>query len=123
MPPQDNPYTPPPEHAVVAPDPPRRPYRQWSRPRTYLVFCFGMTSISFVGLFMTPHMIMFGWFALGFGIPAFKLANREIAEYPEAAEVNFIKYGRACGKWGMILGPILAVLWVVILFVGTRVFR
>ena len=108
---------------VNAPVPTRRPYNPWSRARTYLVFCFGMTSISFIGLFMTPHMVMFGWFALGFGIPAFKLANREIAEYPEAAEVNFIKYGRKCGKLGMILGPILAVLWVIILIVGTRVFR
>lgn len=93
------------------------PYRPWMRPLTYVSFALGLSSVSFLWFALLPHTIVFGWFALGFGIPAVLLANKEIGRFPEAADQSFIKWGKRTGKLGIIVGPLSAIIWIIILAV------
>jgi hypothetical protein len=94
------------------------PYRPWTRPLTYVSFALGMAATSFLWFTLSPYAIVTGWFALGLGIPAVLMANKEIDRFPEAAHHGFIKWGKRTGKLSIVLGPLGAVLWIVILAVG-----
>jgi hypothetical protein len=115
-----NPYEPPSiEDGNTAPRPDAMPpgetYRPWSRGRVYMTFILGMHSAGFMMFFLHPVFALIG---LGFGIPAMILANKEIDEFPQAAAHPFVKWGRITGKIGVIGGPIVVVLWVVIAIVA-----
>ena len=62
-----------------------------------------------------------GWFALGFGLPAWLIGRKEAAEFPEAAAHGFIKWGIRTGMLSIILGPLSAIVWILIaVFIGIR---
>jgi len=101
------------------------PYKPWMRPLTYVSFALGMAGISFLWFALMPHAIVMGWFALGFGIPAVLLANKEIGRFPEAANQGFIKWGKRTGKLSIIVGPLSAIVWIIIMAavgIGSRWF-
>ena len=101
------------------------PYKPWMRPLTYVSFALGMAGVSFLWFALMPHAIVMGWFALGFGIPAVLLANKEISRFPEAANQGFIKWGKRTGKLSIIAGPLSAIVWIIIVFaigIGSRWF-
>ncbi len=89
-------------------------YRPWSRGRTYVIFILGMHAVTFMMFFFHP---VFPLVALGFGIPAYITANREIAEMPQAANHPFIIWGRRGGLIGLIGGPIATFLWILVLVI------
>ena len=89
-------------------------YRPYSRGRVYAVFILGMHTAGFMMFFFHP---LFALFAIGCGIPAVVLANREIEEFPEASEHGFIKWGKRTGQIGLIGGPIVLGIWNIVLVV------
>jgi hypothetical protein len=114
-----DPYRPPASPMNVPPRPQPRPvapqgYRPWTRALTYVVFGLGMAAAGFLWFAILPHAIVMGWFALGCGIPAVLLANKEIGRFPEAAEQGFIKWGKRTGLLGVIIGPASAIIWIII---------
>ena len=98
--------------AAAAPATSTEAYRPWRRPLTYVVFGLGMQSVTFLMFFFTPAGVVFGFLALGFGIPAVLLANKEIRRHPRAAHQGFIRWGKRTGKLGLILGPLVSLLWI-----------
>jgi hypothetical protein len=109
------PYLPPEPDGADAPQtaqtPPGTDYRPWTRARVYVSFILGMHAAGFM---MSLHPVL-ALFALGFGIPAVLVANKEIEEYPQAAAHPFIHWGRLTGKIGIIGGPILAVVGFIVI--------
>jgi hypothetical protein len=103
-----NPYEPPRSGSDGTPTPDPG-YRPWTRGRVYVTFILGMHAASFM---MSLHPVL-ALFAMGFGIPAVLLANKEIEEFPEAEQHPFIKWGKLTGKIGMIGGPIYFVVGVI----------
>ena len=53
---------------------------------------------------------------------ALRDTQREIREFPQAAEQGFVKWGKRTGKIGLIGGPIVAVLWIGLIVAGVAVF-
>ncbi len=92
-------------------------YKPWTRPLTYVVFGLGMSCAGFLMFCVLPYAVVMGWFALGCGIPAVLLARKEITRVPEAADHGFIRWGRRLGWWGVVLGPVTAVVWIAIIVV------
>jgi hypothetical protein len=117
---QIQPTVPQPATPDLAPAvPPRAPlpeYRPWRRPRTYIVFALAMSAAGFLMICPLPYAILMGWFALGLGIPALLLGKKEIAEFPAAASHGFIKWGCRLGLLSIIIGPLTAIVWTVLLF-------
>ncbi|MCK9463608.1 MAG: hypothetical protein M0R80_28645 [Proteobacteria bacterium] len=115
-----NPYQPPSVALDAPPRPQPRPagdppkYKPWMRPLTYVVFLLGTGAATWALFSVTPFAVVYGWIALGMGIPAVLLAKKEIGRFPQAAEHGFIKWGRRTGLVGVILGPIAAVIWIII---------
>jgi hypothetical protein len=93
-------------------------YRPWTRGRTYVVFILGMHAASFMMAFFHPVFAILG-FAIG--IPTVVVANREIDEIPQAADHPFILWGKRCGKIGLIGGPIVILVWIIIIAVGVGI--
>ena len=108
-----NPYEPPKSGSDGTPIPDPSGYRPWTRGRVYVVFILGMHAVSFL-MSLHPVLALIG---LGFGIPAVLLANKEIEEYPEAAEHPFIKWGKLTGKIALIGGPIYAVISTIVIII------
>ena len=100
----------------LAPDQPladgTEPYDPWRRPLTYVVFGLGLQGVTFLLFCFGPPGVAFGWVAMGFGIPAVLLANKEIRRHPQAAEHGFIKWGKRTGKISLIAGPLVSILWI-----------
>jgi hypothetical protein len=89
-------------------------YRPYSRGRVYAIFILGMHTAGFMMFFFHP---LFALIAIGCGIPAVVLANKEIEEFPQAAEHGFVKWGKRTGQIGLIGGPIVLALWIIVLVV------
>jgi len=110
-----DPYEPPRSEAAQSPGhevmPDGTAYRPWTRGRVYVTFILGMHAVSFV---MSIHPVL-ALFGLGFGIPAVILANKEIEEFPQAADHPFIRWGKLTGKIGLIGGPILFVVGMIVI--------
>jgi hypothetical protein len=97
------------------------PYKPWTRPLTYVVFGLGMSCAGFLMFCVLPYAVVMGWFALGCGIPAVLLAKKEIGRCPQAADHGFIRWGRRTGWWGIVLGPVTAVIWtLVVVIIGVN---
>ena len=96
----------------AAPQPAR--YVPWKRPLTYVVFSLGMAAATMLLFSFFPSAIVTGWFALGFGIPAVVLAYKEQGRAPAAADHGFVKWGRRAGWWGIVGGPVSAIIWIVL---------
>ena len=114
-----DPYTPPASDNQALPTPVENyladDYHPWQRGRTYTVFILGMITAGFLMIFFHP---LFAFIALIMGIPTVVTANREIDEFPQAAVHPFIKWGKLCGKLGLIVGGIACFLWLVVLVVA-----
>jgi hypothetical protein len=114
-----DPYTPPASDDLALSTPavshPAADYYPWKRGRTYTVFILGMVTAGFLMLFFHP---LFALIALISGIPTVVIANKEIDEFPQAAVHPFIKWGKLCGKLGLIVGGIACFLWFVVLVVA-----
>lgn len=98
---------------AAAPPEEAEPYRPWRRPLTYVVFGLGMQAVTFLMFCFGPPGVAFGFVAMGCGIPAVLLANKEIRRHPEAGGHGFIVWGRRTGKIAMIIGPLVSILWIV----------
>ncbi len=61
---------------------------------------------------------LFAFVALISGIPTTVIANREISEFPQAALHPFIKWGKLCGKLGLIVGGIACFIWIAIVVIA-----
>lgn len=114
-----NPYQPPESNPGDALSPGPVPegfeYRPWSRGRVYVAFILGLHAAGFMMVFVHPVFAIMG---LAFGIPALIIANKEIDEFPQSADHPFIRWGKIGGKIGLIGGPIVIVVWIVIIAVG-----
>jgi len=100
-------------------------YQPWKRPRTYVTFVLGISAVGCLFGCLSVAAIVLGWVALGVGIAAVLIGRKEIGELPEAERHPFIKWGRRTGMLGIIIGPIAAVIWIVILAtvgLGSRAF-
>ena len=117
-----DPYTPPASGNLEQPTPAANylgtDYNPWKRGRTYTVFILGMVTAGFLMVFFHP---LFALIALISGIPMVVIANKEIEEFPQAAAHPFIKWGKLCGKLGLIVGGIACFLWLVVLVVAIAV--
>ena len=114
-----DPYAPPVSGNQVSPTPAvnnlATDYLPWKRGRTYTVFILGMITAGFLMFFFHP---LFALIALISGIPTTVIANREISEYPQAALHPFIKWGKLCGKLGLIVGGIACFIWIAIVVIA-----
>jgi hypothetical protein len=92
-------------------------YQPWKRPLTYATFALGLNAAGMLMFGFHPLAILLGWFALGLGIGAVVCARKEIDQFPRAADHRFVKWGKRTGWLGIVLGPISAILWAVLLTV------
>lgn len=90
-------------------------YQPWKRPMTYVSFALGLNAAGLLMMGFHPASIVFGWFAMGLGIGAVVCARKEIAEFSQAAEHPFVKWGRRTGWLGIVVGPLAAIVWIVLL--------
>jgi hypothetical protein len=117
-----DPYTPPVAGDQILPTPVSKylgaDYNPWKRGRTYTVFILGMVTAGFLMVFFHP---LFALIALISGIPTTVIANREISEFPQAALHPFIKWGKLCGKLGLIVGGIACFIWIAIVVIAVAI--
>jgi hypothetical protein len=105
--------------AVVGPAPVG--YKPWFRWRVYTSFLLGVSAATMLLVCIAPHAVVLGWMALGMGLPAWLIGRKEVAEFPVAAEHGFIKWGIRSGLLSMVLGPLSAIIWtVVIVLIGVH---
>jgi hypothetical protein len=114
---KQDPYASPPS-ALESPEERRAPaadyydvgdYNPYGRGRAYAIFILGMHAAGFMILFFHPVLSLLGF---GVGLPGAILARREIAEFPEAANHPFVKWGRITSLVGLIGGAIATGLWI-----------
>jgi len=90
-------------------------YQPWKRPLTYVVFALGMNAAGVLFGCLSYAAVVLGWFALGLGIAAVVLARKEIDRCPRAEQHPFIKWGRRTGMLGIFIGPLTAIVWIVVI--------
>jgi hypothetical protein len=96
-------------------------YQPWKRPLTYVTFALGINAVSMLAGCFSAAAIVLGWFAFGLGIAAVLVGNKEIARMPQAEHHPFIKWGKRTGFLGLIIGPIAAIIWIILIAaVGIR---
>jgi hypothetical protein len=95
----------------------RYDYQPWKRPLTYVTFALGMNAAGCLFGCASYAAIVLGWFAMGLGIAAVLVANKEVARMPAAEHHPFIKWGRRTGILGIIIGPATAIVWIILLAV------
>jgi hypothetical protein len=90
-------------------------YRPWVRWRVYTSFVLGVSAATTLLICIAPQAVVLGWMALGMGLPAWLIGRKEVAEFPEAAGHGFIKWGIRTGMLSTILGPVSAIVWIIII--------
>jgi hypothetical protein len=90
-------------------------YQPWKRPMTYVTFALGINAAGLLFMAFHPATIVFGWFAMGLGIGAVVCAGKEIALFAQAEIHPFIKWGKRTGWLGIVIGPLSAIVWIIIL--------
>jgi len=90
-------------------------YKPWLRWRVYTSFVLGVSAATMLVICIAPQAVVLGWMALGMGLPAWLIGRKEVAEFPVAAKHGFIKWGIRTGILSTILGPISAIVWIVII--------
>lgn len=90
-------------------------YKPWTRWRVYTSFILGVSAATMLLICIAPQAVVLGWMALGMGLPAWLIGRKEVAEFPEAAGHGFIKWGIRTGMLSTILGPISAIVWIIII--------